>query len=324
MRGKESPIVVVGSINIDLVVTTHRVPVAGETIQGDGFQQHFGGKGANQAVAVAHLGYPVEMIGMVGSDSFGSQAHESLYNAGVGVEAVEMAEGSSGIACISVSRTGENTIVIVSGANAQVTPDYLDRHEERIRDAGMVLTQLEIPMPSIVRLAAICRHHHVPLMLDPAPAQSIPAEVLSSVTWFTPNELEAAFFAQPISLERNTAGLNSGDLLTMAEGLVRTGVQSVAFKLGAQGAFLAKRDGWSALVPGVPVKAVDTTAAGDAFNGAFATGLMRGMKEEEAARLACAAAAISVTRCGAQPSMPREEEVLRLLEEQIGGKQVSR
>lgn len=313
MSGMSNSILVVGSINIDLVVTADRVPVAGETIQGDGFQRHFGGKGANQAMAVARLGYPVEMIGMVGTDDLGAQARESLRHAGVGVDAVETAEGNSGIACISVSRAGENAIVIVPGANAQVTPEYLDRHEERIRAAGMVLTQLEIPMPSILRLAELCRRHHIPLILDPAPAQEIPAEVLSSVTWFTPNETEAEFFAQRMNPRTNTVEPHR-----LAEAFLQTGVRSVALKLGARGVLIAPGNAPSALLPGVAVDAVDTTAAGDAFNGAFATALMRGMEPQEAGRFACAAAAISVTRHGAQPSMPAQEEVEQFLKEQAG------
>jgi ribokinase len=309
MRSKTKPIVVVGSINIDLVVTAVRVPLAGETLQGDKFEQHFGGKGANQAVAVARLGYPAEMIGRVGSDSLGSQALESLRRAGVGVDAVEAAEGSSGIACISVSRTGENAIVIVPGANAQVTPEYLDKHEECIRAAGMVLAQLEIPMPSIVYLAELCRRHHIPLILDPAPAQPIPCEVLASITWFTPNETEAEFYAGGIHPE-----LNAESPLCRAEAFLKTGVRSVALKLGARGVLIAPGDSASAILPGVVVHAVDTTAAGDAFNGAFATALMRGMKPLEAGRFACAAAAISVTRRGAQSSMPGYEAVMRLLQ----------
>jgi ribokinase len=154
----------------------------------------------------------------------------------------------------------------------------------------MVLTQLEIPMPSIIRLTELCRRHHIPLILDPAPAQRIPAEVLPCVTWFTPN-------------------INGTDPGYLAEAFLHMGVQSVALKLGARGVLIAPGDGCPTLVSGIKVNTLDTTGAGDAFNGAFATALMRGMEPIEAARFACATAAISVTRRGAQPSMPTHEEV---------------
>lgn len=312
MRQNQKPIVVVGSINIDLVVTALRIPVAGETIQGDGFRQHFGGKGANQAVAVARLGYPVAMIGRIGTDAAGPQIRETLRASGVVVDAVEAVEGSSGVASITVSRTGENAIVVVPGANSEVTPEYLAKHEGLIRDAGIVLAQLEIPMPSIVRLAAFCDRHRIPLVLDPAPAQPIPAGVLSTTAWFTPNETEAQLFAASL-----VPGVTTADPECLAEAFLHSGVGNVVLKLGARGILLA-RNGRTTLIPGVNVDAVDTTAAGDAFNGAFATALMRGLDPEEAARFACAAAAISVTRHGAQPSMPTNEEVLQLLRERTG------
>ncbi|HEX3660469.1 MAG TPA: ribokinase [Acidobacteriaceae bacterium] len=308
MSENQKPIVVVGSINIDLVVTALRIPVAGETLQGDGFQQHFGGKGANQAIAAARLGYPVQMIGRIGTDAAGAEVRESLRAEGVEVDAVETVEGSSGIAAITVSRTGENAIVVVPGANAHVTPEYLDKHENLIRDGGIVLAQLEIPIPTIVRLAAMCHRHRIPFVLDPAPAQPLPAEVLSATTWFTPNETEAQFFAATLFPDAKTA-----DPERMAEAFLHSGVRSVVLKLGARGVLMAGGGSYPTLIPGMKIDAVDTTAAGDAFNGAFATALMRGMEPDEAARFACAAAAISVTRHGAQPSMPTNEEVLQLL-----------
>jgi len=308
MSGKVKPIVVVGSINIDLVVTALRIPIAGETIQGDDFQQHFGGKGANQAVAVARLGYPVEMIGKVGWDSLGSQARASLKQAGVDVGAVDVAEGPSGIASITVSRSGQNSIVITPGANAQVSPEYLDKHEERIRNAGMVLAQLEIPMHTVEHLAQLCHRHGIPLILDPAPAHAVSSRVLSKIAWFTPNETEAEFFGRQID-----PALSAAQPSRLAQEFLQTGVEAVALKLGARGVLLASHNSSVVSLPAIAVEAVDTTAAGDAFNGAFATGLMLGMKPVDAACFASAAAAISVTRRGAQPSMPSREEVDRIL-----------
>jgi ribokinase len=306
----KKPIVVVGSINIDFVVTAERVPSPGETLTGENFQVHFGGKGANQAVAVGRLGYPVEMIGMVGSDLFGAQLRDGLRAGGVGVDAVETTEGSSGVATISVARSGENAIIVVPGANASVTPDYLDRHKDVIRSAGLVLTQFEIPMETVSHLAGMCESWEVPLVLDPAPARDVPVDLLKRVQWFTPNQTEAAFYAQQIDPR-----LDRAQPAQIASALRGTGVRAVALKLGPAGVLL--HDGeLPEIVRGFPVDAVDTTAAGDAFNGAFATGLMLGLSKIGAARFACGAAAISVTRQGAQPSLP----VLQEVEELIQGK----
>jgi ribokinase len=310
MGEQRSSIVVVGSINIDLVMMASRIPVPGETIQGDDFQQHFGGKGANQAVAVARLGCPVEMIGRVGTDALGEEARRSLRDVGVDVGGVESAEGPSGVASITVSRNGQNTIVVSPGANAQVTPEYLDRHEERIRRAGIVLAQLEIPMRTVKHLGELCERHGVPLILDPAPAQRLTADVMRKVAWLTPNETEAAFYARQMELEQE--GM---DPEKVAQCFLHKGVNAVVLKLGSRGVLMATHDERPALVPALSVKAVDTTAAGDAFNGAFAVGLMRGMSALEAARFACAASAVSVMRRGAQPSMPSLEEVDSLLRE---------
>ncbi len=189
------PIVVVGSINMDLVSTAGRIPIAGETLLGSGFQMHPGGKGANQAVAVARLGYPVQMIGKVGSDLFGEQLRAHLQDAGVGLTAVETVEGSSGLASITVSSTGENCIVVIPGANAVVSPEYIEQYRSLIQNAGLVLTQLEIPVESVERLAELCTEEGVPLMLDPAPAQALSSDLLKRIRWFTPNETEAAFYA---------------------------------------------------------------------------------------------------------------------------------
>jgi ribokinase len=308
MGNPQKPIVVAGSINIDFVVTTDRIPLPGETVRGSDLRLHHGGKGANQAVAAARLGWPLCMIGMVGSDVFGQQLRSGLEAAQVDVRAVGTTDGSSGVATITVSRAGENAIVVSPGANARVTPAYLETHRELIRDAGIVLAQLEIPIESVEFLSELCSRYGVPLILDPAPAQDLPPGLLSRVRWFTPNETEAAFYA-----ERIDPALAGADPARLAAAFLRLGVASVALKLGERGVLLASADGSSELLPAVAVKAVDSTAAGDAFNGAFAAGLMLGMEPCQAGRFACAAAAVSVTRHGAQPSMPDRAEVERLL-----------
>lgn len=301
------PVVVVGSINIDLVANTERIPIAGETILSFGFQTHPGGKGANQAVAVARLGHPVHMIGRVGDDAFGRQLRDHMSQQGVDLAGVAVTQASSGIASIIVARNGENCIVITPGANALLTPVDLDTNIEIIRSAAIVLTQLEIPLETVECLSHICRREGVPLILDPAPAAALPPRLLSAVTWFTPNESEAAFF---------TGGSTQPHLLdpaTMANTFIAKGIPGVVLKLGARGAYIASRNSPAEHVPAFPVKALDTTAAGDAFNGAFAVALLQGKSPAASAGFANAAAALSVTQSGAQSSMPTLQEVLQLI-----------
>lgn len=307
MPSSQKPIVVVGSINIDLVANAEKIPAAGETVRGNDFQVHPGGKGANQAVAVARLGYPVQLIGKVGTDAFGDQLHDYLKATGVNVDAVERHEGASGVAMIAVSPQGENSIIVTPGANAEVTTDYVDAHKETIRRAGIVLAQLEIPIDTVEHLASLCGAEGIPLMLDPAPAHALPPAIFRHLRWFTPNETEAAFFATDV-----TEGVGELEPEKIANALLATGVEKVVLKMGSRGVYLST-NGFSQTVPAFQVKAVDTTAAGDAFNGAFATALMLGLEQSAAARFATAAAAISVTRPGAQPSMPTRAEVDELL-----------
>lgn len=308
MPSGQKPIVVVGSINIDLVVTTERIPVAGETVLGGNFRVHPGGKGANQAVAVGRLGYPVRMIGRLGEDAFGAQLRSHLQEEGVDIAGVTMTEEASGVAMIVVSGTGENSIVVAPGANALLTPQDLETQIEILRSAGMVLAQLEIPEDTIEALGKICNRETISLMLDPAPARSLTPKLLSQVDWFTPNETEAAFFLEALS-----GDLRESDPAAKARLLIGEGVKGVVLKMGSRGAYLASATGLQETVDAFPVKAVDTTAAGDAFNGAFATGLMLHKGPVESARFAAAAAAISVTRPGAQPSMAKMAEVEELL-----------
>lgn len=299
----QKPIVVVGSINFDLVAIADRIPIAGETISGNDFQMSPGGKGANQAVAIARLGHPVQMIGKVGSDLFGEQLRSHLVSAGVDVRGVGTAAGASGIAVIVVSSKGENSIVLATGANAEVSPEYVDQHEELLRNAALVLTQLEIPDRTVRHVAALCRRFDVPLILDPAPAREVPAGLLAEVDWITPNEVEASFYVP------DSGGWEPERI---AQRLLERGPKGVVLKLGSRGAYLSA-NGVAGYLPAMKVDAVDTTAAGDAFNGAFAVGLRLGMSPLESAQLAVAASALSVTKPGAQSSMPNLEEVRTLL-----------
>jgi ribokinase len=316
MSSQNKPVVVVGSINMDLVATTARIPRGGETVMGRGFQTHPGGKGANQAVAVARLGYPVEMVGRLGDDGFGLQLRSALEDAGVDASAVMATPGSSGCAVIVVSDAGENCIVVVAGANALLTAADIDAHRETIRGAGMVLAQLEIPLETVMHLARMCAEEGVALMVDPAPARELPRELLELVDWFTPNETEAAFY-----LGSETPVVETSDPATVAEGLRGLGVKRAVLKRGSRGAWVSTGE-MAVGVKAFAVKAVDTTAAGDAFNGAFAVALMRGQGAEDAARFAAAAAAVSVTRAGAQGSMATTEEVEEMMKTDGGREHV--
>jgi ribokinase len=291
-------LLVVGSINIDLVACANRLPAPGETILGSSFDVFNGGKGANQAVAIAKLGVPVDMIASLGTDLFTERLLSGLKAAGVDTHAVQMAAGPCGVAHISRADNGENSIIVVSGANRLVSPDYIDTHLDTVQQASMILVQLETPLETVLRLAEQAWEAKTPLMLDPAPARPLPEVLLKRTSWLTPNETEAQILL----------GVNI-DPADAAEKLLAMGVRNVVLKLGSQGVFLAGRDCPTQQVPAFPVKAVDTTAAGDCFNAAFAVALTRGQAPAVAARYAAAAAAISVTRAGAQPSLPTASEV---------------
>jgi ribokinase len=247
------------------------------------------------------------MIGKIGSDALGDPLWGHLQNAGVGLEGVQRSEGASGVAMIVVSAQGENCIVVTPGANAEVTPEYVDSHRDLIRNAGLVLTQLEIPVETVGYVSDLCFQYQVPLILDPAPAQPLPPSLLQRVRWFTPNETEAAFYAP------NGLGTNEDASRARARDLLKEGPAGILLKMGARGAYLAA-EGIEEQLDAIAVKAVDTTAAGDAFNGAFAVGLLLGRSPKDSARFAAAAAALSVTRAGAQPSMPLLQEVEQLLD----------
>jgi ribokinase len=301
---RKRPIVVVGSINTDLVVRVERIPVAGETIPGTDIETHPGGKGANQAAAVARLGYPVHMIGRVGSDAYGAQLRGHLHSAGVEIASIAVSEGSSGVAIIAVAQTGENSIIVTPGANALLSPEDLDANLELLRSAAIVLTQLEVPLATVRHLAQICARESVRLVLDPAPVCRLPVELLRATSWITPNQIEA----QQITNSKGVAA-SEEELRQVAESIMKLGPRNVLLKMGERGAYLAADDGLRARIPTYPVRATDTTAAGDAFNGAFAVALVHGLCARQAAEFATAAGAISVTRRGALPSMPTQAEV---------------
>jgi ribokinase len=303
------PIVVVGSINLDLVSKGKKIPAPGETVRGESFNTFHGGKGANQAVAVARLGYPVAMIGKVGDDEFGPRLRDRLESEGIDVTHVGSAHAvSSGVALISVDEAGQNSITVVPGANDTLTPADLDAASDLLRSAGMILTQLEIPIQTVEHLCALAGEFGVPVMLDPAPARPLPREILAQVAYLTPNETETCTLCA--IAERDLDEAKAGKCATQLKG---TGAGNVIIKMGSRGALALAVDGAQSLVPGFKVPVVDSTAAGDAFNGALATALLSGRSLPQACRYASAAGGVSVTRAGAQPAMPTASEVERLL-----------
>jgi len=302
MMSEHKPIVIVGSISMDMVSSTPKIPAIGETVIGTSFATTPGGKGANQAVAAARLGYSTHMVGKVGDDAYGPALLAALKQAGVDIDGMGIEPGSSGLAHIFLAASGENSIVIVQGANGKVDRAHIDRHAELIRSAGMVLCQLELPIETTLHTIELCAAAGVPVMLDPAPSAPLPESIFPKIAWFTPNETEAALYVQ-----------DANDPERAAAELLAKGLKGVALKRGAEGAYVAtpERAGW---VKPFLVQAIDTVAAGDCFNGAFAVALMAGRDPWKAARFACAASAISVTRRGAQASMPNRAEVNAFLE----------
>jgi ribokinase len=302
-------IAVVGSINLDLVASVNRTPTTGETVSGNFFQTFFGGKGANQAVAVARLGHPVSMIGKVGNDEFGRRLRGGLKQQHVDVRAVGTASRTStGVALISIDAQGQNSIVVIPGANGKLSPRDVAKASAVIRSAGMILTQLEIPLETVEYLATVARRYGVPLLLDPAPARQLSSRLLEAVTWLTPNETETSTLS-----DANVEAVDPATAGRLASRLLRRGPRNVVIKMGCQGAYIAGEDTIETMIPPFRVQAIDSTAAGDAFNAGLAVALLRGEDPIGAARFASAVAALSVTRKGAQPSMPSRWEVTRFL-----------
>lgn len=296
-----SDIVVVGSLNMDMVVTIDRRPERGETLLGDDFFMSPGGKGANQAYAAGRLGASVSMVGMLGDDLFADKLLDNLNGAGVTTEHIAKVEDmSSGIALITIDADGDNSIIVAPGANQQMTPERAQLMEEVISEAKLILVQLEIPLDSVHEVVEIAHKHGVPVLLDPAPAQSLPEGLLRMVDYIVPNESENSQLTG-IQVKDEETAIEAG------KKLLEMGVKTAVSKLGAQGVVITEASG-STFVPGYRVNAVDTTAAGDAFAGAFATALVAGKTLLEAAAFANAVGALTVTRHGAQVSMPDLKE----------------
>lgn len=290
-------IVVVGSANTDMVVKSPRIPGPGETVIGGEFLMALGGKGANQAVAAARLGARVAFVARLGSDVFGDQAIASYEREGIDTAfIVRDPEAASGVALIVVDSRGENSIAVASGANAQLCAADVERAADRIAQADVLLVQLEVPISAVRKAVELAHNARVPVILNPAPAQEMDPDLLKMVTLATPNEHEIRVVVGQRDQESAIAAM------------IDAGTQTVLVTIGKRGVLWAT-GATRTQIPAYPVTAVDTTAAGDAFNGGLACALGRGADMADAIRYANAVAALSVTRMGAQPSLPTAREV---------------
>ncbi|MGP9420195.1 ribokinase [Pseudomonas reactans] len=295
-------LVVLGSINADHILNINQFPQPGETVIGKQYTVAFGGKGANQAVAAGRAGADISFIACVGDDDIGERVRQQLASDNIDTSPVEaIADTTTGVALIFVNAEGENVIGIDAGANKAVTPDYLNRYQQNIVDASALLMQLESPLETVIAAAKLAKQHNTQVILNPAPACELPDELLSLVDMITPNETEAERLT---GIQVN----NNEDAQRAAKALHDKGIETVIITLGSKGVWLSQH-GEGKQVSGFRVKAVDTIAAGDTFNGALVTALLEGAAMDKAVRFAHAAAAIAVTRPGAQPSVPWRNEI---------------
>jgi len=302
-------LVVLGSINADHILNINQFPQPGETVIGQQYKVAFGGKGANQAVAAGRSGADIAFIACVGADDIGERIRQQLATDRIDTQPIEaIADSTTGVALIFVNAEGENVIGIDAGANAAVTPDYLNRYRQRVIDADALLMQLESPLETVIAAAKLAKQHQTQVILNPAPACELPDELLAMIDMITPNETEAQRLT-------GIAVNNDADAERAANTLHDKGIGCVIITLGSRGVWLSE-NGKGKLVPGFKVKAVDTIAAGDTFNGALVTALLEGKVMSDAVRFAHAAAAIAVTRPGAQPSVPWREEIDAFLQQQ--------
>lgn len=302
-----STILVIGSLNMDLVVLTQRMPLPGETIAGEGFHMIPGGKGANQAVAASRAGAKTSIIGCVGNDAFGKVLLDSLKNARVNVSGVSCVDSiPTGTATIIVEANGKNRIIIIPGANYEVTTGFIAQVWDVIDKAEMVLLQHEIPMATIHEIIEHCHQQKVKVLLNLAPMYPMPEEILSLVDTLVLNETEAAALT---GMEIR----GEGQAIQAARQIVKIGVKTVIITLGELGAVLMNKDE-SIFQPALRVQAIDTTAAGDTFVGSYTASMLAGKTLSEALLYASVASAIAVTRLGAQSSIPNDEEIVKFIE----------
>ena len=302
-------IIVVGSLNMDLVVKTEHMPAIGETVHGEDLKTIPGGKGANQAAAAARLGSSVAMVGKVGGDDFGLPLIKNLQHQGVDASHVKIDEGvSTGTAVIVVDGSGQNSIVVSPGANGKVDNLDIDTCKDVFNQAKILLLQFEIPLETVAYAMRIAKEHGVRVILNPAPAKQVSGDFLKNADVLVPNESELQLLTNMPVTDVSTAE-------HAAKKLLEKGVKTVIVTMGERGALFLTEEK-SMLVPARKVKVVDTTAAGDAFIGGFAAGLLNGFELEKAVRYGCAAGTLAVTKFGAQTSLPSAAEVEEFFSEQ--------
>lgn len=320
-------ITVIGSLNMDLVTVTDIIPQAGETVQGKKFGTFCGGKGANQAVAAARLGAEVHMIGCIGDDSFGIEMLANLKREDIHCDGVStISNVSSGIAAITIA-DGDNRIIVVPGANEAVTTELVTLHTKLIAESDLVVLQLEIPLESVRTAIDIANRHHVPVMLNPAPAVQLDPLLIDKISWVTPNEHElelmlgdSAFVqVQTSQDESNSPEKNPVQTDDFYRRMLQQLPGKVIMTKGSEGAYWCSADGSVHHSPGRQVTVADTTGAGDTFNGALAVALAEKRPTEEAIAWAVAAGALSVTRFGAQSGMPTREQLDQWLSPNTSG-----
>ncbi len=305
-----SRVVVVGSANVDFVVQTPHIPRPGETVLGRDFVMAMGGKGANQAVGAARLGAEVVFVARVGQDVFGDQCIAAYTGEGIDTAYVSRdPTESTGVALIAVAADGENSITVASGANMKLRPDHIQAAVAALKGADVLLMQLEVPIETVIEAAQVAKEHGVRVVLNPAPARSLPTELLRLVDVITPNRIELA----------QLTGVSEADVRAMsderlAKHALGMGPSGAVITLGAEGCLVAGSWGW-VRVPSFKVEVVDTTAAGDAFNAGLSVALAEGNRNlEQAARYASACGALAATKLGAQPSLPDASAVSALLQ----------
>jgi len=296
-------IIVIGSANMDMVVKTDHIPVPGETVLGGAFLMNPGGKGANQAVSIARLGGDVSFISKVGNDVFGRQSKQTFEEEGIDTDGVlEDTKTPSGVALITVDKSGENSIVVASGANLNLTPKDVEQYLNKIPRVNIVLLQLEIPMETVKFAVQYASKHGIKIILNPAPANPMISELFNFIDVITPNSNEAELLSGIVVKDIDSAK-------TAAESIFQQGVKNVVITLGANGAVLLNEEGFQ-IVPANKVETIDTTAAGDVFNGALALAIAEGKDILSGVHFACQAASIAVTRMGAQSSIPFRRELI--------------
>lgn len=290
-------VLVIGSFMTDLVVQTGRMPHEGETYMGTAFNMFTGGKGANQAVQAARLGVPVTMVGALGNDAFGEAHLKALREAGIDASNVISVSGvTSGVGNVLLEPNGDNRIIIVPGANTELSADYIDSIESVIDENDIIVLQLEVPIPTVIRAIELAKALGKTIILNPAPAQKLPRDILADIDYIMPNEKELGVLTD-LPTDDYSA------VKTAARKLLATGVKNVIVTLGSHGALFATADTIE-LIPAYKVLPVDTTAAGDSFIGAFASGLAKSCEKMEALDFATRTAAVTTTGLGSQPSLP--------------------